>query len=197
MILLINNNNTSIRKRTQQIIDFLESSQIQFMVLTNLDKIDEIDLHSIRGIILSGSSLNLTKPIDIQLVSNNIALLLRCENIPMLGICFGFQMMCMSFGGRIEHMQKENNKIENTNVTVLSPLFKGLPTLFKVCSYHGDKITYVPKTFEVICKSDDGIIQGIQNLSKKIFGLQFHPESNKKTRKILLNFLEMCEIVIN
>jgi GMP synthase (glutamine-hydrolysing) len=194
MLIVINNNKDTIGKKTRQLTKFLDKTKINYKVFSHVSNVEDLDKSKIKGIILSGSYLNLSQPVDIQLVSHNIAVLLRCPNIPILGICFGFQIMCLSYGGRIEHMGQHKNGLEQTNIVKLSPLFKGLPSCFDVCSYHGDKITYIPQTFEIICEANDGTIQGIQNLKTKRFGLQFHPESNNKTIKILKNFLDICEI---
>lgn len=192
MIIVVNNNVKKLGKNTKLIIKLLQELNIKFKVVSHDDNI--IDKSNIKGIILSGSSLNLTEPIKYQLISNNIVVMLKCKKIPILGICFGFQIMCMSYGGKIKHMNHFKHGIENTNIVHKSKLFKGLPEKFEVCSFHGDKITCVPSAFDILCTADDKTIHGIQNTKLKRYGLQFHPERNEHTKIIIKNFLDICKV---
>lgn len=194
MILIVNNNNDLIGKLTKKLIKYLKKNKIQYYILNSNHHLDDIK-KNITGIIFSGSKLNLSEPIDFQVISNNISLMLRC-GVPILGICFGFQIMCLSYGGKLEKMTSRIDGLEKVQIISDSPLFNELPKNFDVCSYHGDHITKVPKTFEVICESN-GVIQGVQNISKSRYGLQFHPESKDFTHKILDNFIKICNKEIN
>jgi GMP synthase (glutamine-hydrolysing) len=189
MILVVNNNNDKIGKLTKKLIKYFRKNNIEYYILNSNHHLDDIK-KNITGIIFSGSKLNLSEPIDFQVISNNISLMLRC-GVPILGICFGFQIMCLSYGGKLEKMKSRVDGLEKVQVTNTSLLFNGLPSNFDVCSFHGDRITKVPKTFEIICKTDT-IIQGIQNKSQKRYGLQFHPESKEYTHTILDNFIKIC-----
>lgn len=189
MILVVNNNNDKIGKLTKKLIKYLKKNNIEYYVLNSNHHLDDIR-KNITGIIFSGSKLNLSEPIDFQVISNNISLMLRC-GVPILGICFGFQIMCLSYGGKLEKMKSRVDGLEKVRVTNTSSLFNGLPSNFDVCSFHGDHITKVPKTFEIICKTNE-VIQGIQNISQKRYGLQFHPESKEYTHIILGNFIKIC-----
>ncbi|MDK1736370.1 glutamine-hydrolyzing GMP synthase [Dellaglioa algida] len=98
--------------------------------------------------------------------------------IPILGICYGMQLMayCMP-GGKVE---KANNKeYGKAVIEVTDPeatLFKGLPTEQTVWMSHGDLVTEVPDGFTSVATSVNCPISAIQNLDKKFYGLQFHTE---------------------
>ena len=60
---------------------------------------------------------------------------------------------------------------------------------------HGDYVDEVPKSFKVIAKTSNGMVQAIQHKSKPIYGVQFHPEISGKSGELLLdNFLNLCEL---
>ena len=110
--------------------------------------------------------------------------------IPILGICYGMQLMSDFFSGVVdsnvikEYGQNEiwvNNKV---------PIFDGLSENQKVLMSHGDTVKVAPQGFEVIAKSGEAIA-GIGNIQKKLYGVQFHPEVDltQEGMKMLENFI--------
>ncbi|TWW10748.1 GMP synthase [glutamine-hydrolyzing] [Dellaglioa algida] len=98
--------------------------------------------------------------------------------IPILGICYGMQLMayCMP-GGKVENAN--NKEYGKAVIEVTDPeatLFKGLPTEQTVWMSHGDLVTEVPDGFTSVATSVNCPISAIQNLDKKFYGLQFHTE---------------------
>jgi GMP synthase (glutamine-hydrolysing) len=115
--------------------------------------------------------------------------------IPILGVCYGLQLIGSSLGGIVEASQKrEYGKAELS----LRPsgMWKGINTLAKlpVWMSHGDHLISVPEGFKIICSSENCPIAGIANDQKKIYGLQFHPEvlHTKYGSEILSNFLDIA-----
>ena len=108
---------------------------------------------------------------------------------PMLGICLGFQAMVEVFGGKlrlahqVRHGKESLAAQENTSIRHLgndSLLFKGLAPEFPVMRYHSIVMdeTVPLNSFAVTLKTlDDNEIMAIENADKRIYGLQFHPES--------------------
>ncbi|AEG41558.1 glutamine-hydrolyzing GMP synthase [Lactobacillus kefiranofaciens] len=97
--------------------------------------------------------------------------------IPILGICYGMQLMSYDLGGKVE--QAENKEYGRANITVEdsdSILFKGLPSKQYVWMSHGDLVTQAPKGFEVTASSKNCPIAAIANPAKKFYGIQFHAE---------------------
>lgn len=97
--------------------------------------------------------------------------------IPILGICYGMQLMTHNLGGvveKAEHSEYGQAFIDISTPT--SPLFSGLPNQQQVWMSHGDLVTQVPAGFEVIATSDSCPIAAMQNEERQMYAVQFHPE---------------------
>lgn len=109
---------------------------------------------------------------------------------PVLGICYGMQLMSDHFGGVVDsNIVKEygqNEIIINNKV----PIFEGLEEKQQVLMSHGDTVKIAPNGFEVIGKSGDAIA-AIRNIQDKMYGFQFHPEVDltEEGMKMLENFI--------
>ncbi|MGI5898544.1 MAG: glutamine-hydrolyzing GMP synthase [Christensenellales bacterium] len=111
--------------------------------------------------------------------------------IPILGICYGLQVMCHSLGGSVEKAGvPEYGKID-VKVDSYSTLFMGLDESQVTLMSHGDHVSVLPKGFKSIAFSPDCPNAAIQNEAKKLYGLQFHPEveRTKNGVKMIRNFL--------
>ena len=122
----------------------------------------------------------------------------KCKSLfPILGICLGHQSIGQAFGGKIvickEIMHGKIDKILHNN----HPIFKNVDKQFSATRYHSLIIDNksLPNNFEVIAKTKNDIIMGIAHKNKKIFGLQFHPESigSISGKNILKNFLNIIK----
>ena len=147
---------------------------------------------NIIGCILTGGPLCLSEELTIDLINKNIAVLLQLRNVPILGICFGYQIMVASYGGKINSMNHEDNGIFNIYKINKSRLLDGLNKNFKVFQSHKDMVTELPPTFEIIGVDTNNDIQVIENLSEKRWGVQFHPEGLEETKVIIKNFINIC-----
>ena len=111
-------------------------------------------------------------------------------NIPILGICYGMQLISYQLGGKVNsHQKKQFGKIQLE--VGKSNLFKSLENKQIVWFSHGDAVEKLPKGFEVTAKTSSAPIAGFEDEKRKIYGIQFHPEvtHTKKGREILKNFL--------
>lgn len=94
---------------------------------------------------------------------------------PVLGICYGMQLMSDYFGGTVDsNIVKEYGQNE-VKIDVTAKIFEGLEENQKVLMSHGDTVKNTPNGFKVIAKSGEAIA-GIGNEEKKLYGFQFHPE---------------------
>ena len=110
--------------------------------------------------------------------------------VPVLGICYGMQLMSDYFGGTVAgNVVKEYGQNEIW-IDTSSPIFDGLEENQKVLMSHGDTVKIAPEGFKVIAKSGQAIA-AIGNDEKKMYGLQFHPEVDltENGMKILENFI--------
>ena len=109
--------------------------------------------------------------------------------IPVLGICYGMQLMCRHFGGAVVPAGKrEYGHAEVMSQGRPGPLFEGFFVEGKnsVWMSHGDHVEKVPHQFEVIANSENAPVCAIQNIQRRQYGVQFHPEVNHTLRGDLL-----------
>jgi len=115
--------------------------------------------------------------------------------IPVLGICYGMQLMGHHLGGKVEHSERREYGMGSLEILAESALFKGLGNSLEIWNSHGDKLTKLPKGFRTVARTPNSPYAAIEHESKRFFGLQFHPEvvHTPKGRQILSNFLfEVC-----
>ena len=115
--------------------------------------------------------------------------------VPILGICYGMQLMGHHLGGKVEHSERREYGMGSLEVVKESALFKGLGDSLEIWNSHGDKLTMLPSGFRIVAKTSNSPYAAIEHPHKKFFGLQFHPEviHTPKGREILSNFVfEVC-----
>jgi GMP synthase (glutamine-hydrolysing) len=113
------------------------------------------------------------------------------DDIPVLGICYGMQLIGKWFKGKVE--KGHIGEYGHATIHGMSDFgMKELPASFSVWMSHSDHITELPSDFMSIMESDNGLIAGIQHEKKKIIGLQFHPEveHSEHGKQILSYFYE-------
>jgi len=116
--------------------------------------------------------------------------------IPILGICYGMQLLAQDLGGRVESVRKREYGLARLDIDD-GKLFQGLEPREPVWMSHGDAIVKLPPEFITIARSEGLPIAAIRHQKKEIYGIQFHPEvaHTLKGREILKNFLfEICGI---
>ncbi len=115
-------------------------------------------------------------------------------NIPILGICYGFQLTAKLLKGKVVSGKKEYGpaKLEISNSK--SQITKKVPKKFTVWMSHGDEVIKLPENFEILGSSEHVPFAFVENKKKKIFGLQFHPEVEHTEYgiEIIRNFLSIC-----
>ena len=140
-----------------------------------------------KGIILSGgpSSVYAT---DAPLPDPGVFKL----GIPILGICYGLQVLAQFLGGKVERgLKREYGKGTLTIRDSWCPLLLGLPGTMQVWNSHGDKLTKLPKGFKSVATTDNSDYAVIEDRAKHFYGLQFHPEvvHTPRGREIISSFV--------
>ena len=198
-----------IKKNKILIIDF--GSQVTKLIarrirelkvyceVINLKELKKIkNFNEVKGIILSGGPSTVTQKIYPK-ISKNIF----NKNIPILGICYGLQLIAKSFGGKIKKSQKKREfgeavLYEKSQSILFKNFFKGKKA--NVWMSHQDAVFKLPKGFKNIASTNSSKYTAIENKNKNIYGIQFHPEvtHTKKGFEIIKNFiLDICKIKKN
>src|SRR5690242_17697521 len=139
------------------------------------------------GLILSGGPASVYAK-DAPLPDKSIFKL----GIPVLGICYGVQIIGQFLGGKVEPGQKrEFGKGTLTVRDGSCALFQGLPDKLQVWNSHGDRLTRLPGGFKPVAATENSDYAAIENRAKNLFGIQFHPEVVHTPRglEILSNFV--------
>ena len=157
-----------------------------FCEVKNSDiKIEEIKKISPKAIIFSGGPNSVYEK-DAPTIDKKVFDL----NLPILGICYGQQLICHLLGGKVEaSKEREFGKAE---IDVISKSkFFNLVKNKQVWMSHGDSVKKIPDNFEVIAKTKNAPYAAIADEKRKIYGVQFHPEVEHSIdgRKMLKNFV--------
>ena len=151
----------------------------------------------IKGIILSGGPSSVTSH-KFQSVPKNIFL----KKIPILGICYGLQLISKLNGGKIKSSKKRREFgrayiFKKRNSPLTKNFFK---SKMSVWMSHEDAVVKLPRNFSVIAYTKDSKLTIIENKKQKIYGVQFHPEvtHTENGKQIFINFLfSICKIKKN
>jgi GMP synthase (glutamine-hydrolysing) len=111
---------------------------------------------------------------------------------PILGICYGHQVLVDSFGGKVRRAASREYGRAGLKIDDNSDLFKNLDGSINCWMSHGDKADRVPEGFQVMAHTDNSETAAIGNKEKKMYGIQFHPEvvHTEKGVQILKNFAQ-------
>ncbi|MCX7955816.1 MAG: glutamine-hydrolyzing GMP synthase [Patescibacteria group bacterium] len=156
----------------------------------NLNSILKSDL--CRGIILSGGPSSVYEK-NAPLIDKKIF----DYKIPILGICYGMQLIAYLLDGQVTSHQREYGPQNLNIIDKKSHLFKNIPSKFSVWMSHGDQVVKLPKNFKIIASTEKLKEAAIENDLKKIYGVQFHPEiyHTENGSEILKNFAQnICAI---
>lgn len=109
---------------------------------------------------------------------------------PILGICYGMQLLTRHFGGTVDPSGVAEYGVEDIQVEPDSRLFAGLEPVQRVLMSHGDSVSDLPEGFRVTARSGNAIA-AIEDEARRIYGVQFHPEVDltENGRRILENFI--------
>ena len=177
-------NNYKEQNQTERAVLNIEKSTEQAV-----QKIDymEPDLHSRvvdAGpdlVILTGSSALLSKPSTRELFQPEIDLVKKAK-FPILGICYGHQIIGSAFGTPMRDLGQMLRGYEKVNVVRKHPLFDGLPSDLVVAESHRQELTKVPDEFQHLAQSTTSKVEAIVHRVRPIYGVQFHPERSNDDR---------------
>ena len=153
---------------------------------------------SVKGIILSGGPLNVY-----QINKYSFDKKIIEKRVPILGICFGHQILSKLNGGKVKQSKFREfglANIKKKKESILVKNFFNKKKENKVLMSHADQVSKLPKNFSVIASSQNSKFAIIENKSKNYYGVQFHPEvtHTKNGKNLIKNFIfSICKIKKN
>ncbi|MEK9896497.1 MAG: glutamine-hydrolyzing GMP synthase, partial [Burkholderiaceae bacterium] len=171
-----------IARRTRELGVFSEIISHKKISINQIDS-------TVKGIILSGGPLNVYE-------SNKYSFDKRIlfKNVPVLGICFGHQILSKVMGGRVKQSKHREfglaNIFKKNDSQIIQNFFKNKKSA-KVWMSHADQVSKLPKNFKVVASSQNSSFAIVENKIQKFYGVQFHPEVTHTQNgiKILSNFI--------
>ena len=164
-----------------------KSIQNKIIPMEELKQIDE----ETSGLIIGGSPLVFTKETKPYLLKKfNFV---KSLTIPILGVCFGHQMIGMVYGAEDStgEMIDKQERITFKNSDIL---FEGIETNTLFLEHHRDAIT-LPDDFILLADSETCTNEAMKHREKPMYGVQFHPEhSGEFGEKLLYNFVNLCNL---
>ena len=111
--------------------------------------------------------------------------------IPILGICYGFQTLAQALGGRVDKTGKREYGATQMKVSSPGVLLQSQPDLQVCWMSHGDQVMEAPEGFEVLASTETTPVAAFENVKRRIFGVQWHPEvkHSEQGQRVLENFL--------
>ncbi|MDP2753368.1 MAG: glutamine-hydrolyzing GMP synthase [Nitrospirota bacterium] len=171
---------------TQLIARRIRESKVYSEIFPFSASIEKIKNFNPKGIILSGgpsSVYDSGAPIpDLKIFE---------LGVPVLGICYGMQLMAHCLGGKVAKAQKREYGRAELIIDDRKDIFEGIPVKTTVWMSHGDRIERCPPSFNPIAHTDNSPVAAMANKGKRFYALQFHPEvvHTAKGFEILKNFL--------
>ena len=163
-------------------------------IITPKNLIKFKNFNNVKGLILSGGPSSVTAN-----TFQNVPKDIFKKNIPILGICYGLQLITKIFGGKIKSSKKKREfgraVLYKKNSSLLIKNF--LNNKRSVWMSHQDAVIKLPKKFKLVASTKDSKLTIIENTKKKIYGVQFHPEvtHTDKGKQLFKNFLfPICKI---
>ncbi len=161
-----------------------------FSEIISHKKIKSKDInYSVKGVILSGGPLNVY-----QINKYSFDKKIIQKEVPVLGICFGHQIISKLNGGKVKQSKYREFGLANISKKNNSLLIKNLfkkKKLIKVWMSHADQVSKLPKNFKVIASSENSKFAVVENKLKNYYGVQFHPEvtHTENGKKLISNFI--------
>ena len=178
---------------TQVIARKIRESHVYCEIFPGNKKLDEIEnLSTVEAIILSGGPASVYEK-DAPKPDSKVWQM----NVPILGICYGMQLIAQQLGGKVQHSKNREYGLADIVIKSKSLLYAGLKNKMPVWMSHGDKLTKLPKGFKVVASSKNCPNATIVNDKGTIYGVQFHPEVHHSPfgKQILDNFLfKVCKV---
>lgn len=175
-LLLVNNYDTSHRERAITLKASLIKNGAE-VKMTEWLEVSSSKFQDYDAVVLSGSYEMLSQ-VKTQVKFRNEIEAVRDANLPVLGICFGHQLLGHTFGSRIVKTARPAKGYNDTELLKKSSIFEDLPTTIAVYESHHEVVDSLPVGFSHLARSPTAEICAMKHSSIPLYGVQFHPERN-------------------
>lgn len=152
--------------------------------------------NSYDGVALSGSPDMMSEEKTLAKYTREIEAILD-SNVPLLGVCFGHQMMAKAFGAEVVKDGKHVLDMVETKVLADDPLFMGLPKSLMLLESRWEVVKSLPSGFRLVARSTTSRIATMKHEKRPLYGVQFHPERHTKENPdgnaVVGNFVRMLK----
>jgi GMP synthase (glutamine-hydrolysing) len=171
---------------SQLIARRIREQKVFSVVLPCTASLDEIRSYAPAGIVLSGGPSSVYDR-DAPTADDRVFAL----GLPVLGICYGLQLMAHKLGGRVRAAEKREYGHAMVQVLNGSRLFHELPTEMSVWMSHGDEALELPPGFKLTARTQNAAVAAIEDPKRNLYAVQFHPEVHhtRQGTEILKNFI--------
>jgi GMP synthase (glutamine-hydrolysing) len=169
-------NNYFELSKVQELVGSLRSNGADVSVL-DWKEATAANLSKASALVLSGSPAMLSEADTRAKFAHEIDAI-RGVRAPLLGICFGIQLMGLSFGSEVLRAEKNTRMYVSNDVVREDEVFDGLPRKVSVFESHLEYIDRVPEGFELTATSPTSPVGAVRHRELPLVGFQFHPERN-------------------
>jgi len=171
---------------TQLIARRVREFNVYSEILSPKSSVQQILKHQPKAVILSGGPSSVYEKSAPKFDSKLFDI-----DVPILGICYGLQLMVHHYGGKVESSEEGEYGFANVKIKDLNGLFSEVSNKIKVWMSHMDRVEEIPLDWDVTSYSSNGIIASLQDKAQNRIATQFHPEvvHTEEGNQILKNFL--------
>lgn len=196
-VLIDNTKDLDTASMTPKLIEYFRLHETRLVIVSEPAQLNALLCvrNDVLGIILGGGPILLSEKTQICCYSKNLTALIEFPKTPILGICFGYQLLGVVHGGSVESLgdSAKTNVTETIYRSGPSLMLNDLPDAIEVFQCHSDYLSMSPPNFRVTARNAAGQIEAIENAEHLRFGVQFHPENSKHGHLMLNNFCKICE----
>ncbi|WP_228200595.1 glutamine amidotransferase [Arcobacter peruensis] len=168
------------------ILKFLKKTKTRIKIIDILSKDKLPNINSAKGFIISGSHEMVTDELTWSLLLEKYIKKISKTNIPLLGICYGHQLIAKALGGKSDFNKNGKEigivKIKNLSFKNKDPLLKNFPKKFDAFETHYQTVIKLPAKAKILAKNSKDNTQAAR-FESNIWGVQFHPEFDKEIMK--------------